>query len=99
MKISRHQGLSRQAAGHGDPIDIEPFIPVKAKFLGNEMWIVNNAEACERDAQVLKFLRLGTRDRPQQQQREQDRLQHVRVRAYCTSNRVSRSETLLKALG
>ena len=55
MEVARHQRLSRQAAGHGDDLDIQSFILIEAQFFGHKVRIIDNTKTRERNADVFKL--------------------------------------------
>src|ERR1700739_616856 len=71
MNIPGNECLRRQTTGHGDPIDIKPFIPIKSELSGDEMRIVYNAKTRERDSKIFKLWTLRTtRHNPKRQQKK-----------------------------
>ena len=55
MQVARHQSLRRQAAGHGDNLDIQPFVLIKSQLFGDEMWIIDNSKTRKRNADIFKL--------------------------------------------
>ena len=59
MNIAGNERLRRQTAGHGDPVDVESFVPIKSQLFSDEMGVINNDEAREGYTQVFDPRTLG----------------------------------------
>ncbi len=55
MQVARYQSLRRQAAGHGDNLDIQSFILIESQLFGDEMWIIDNSKTRKRNADIFKL--------------------------------------------
>ena len=55
MQVARYQSLRRQAAGHGDNLDIQSFVLIESQLFGDEMWIIDNSKTRKRNADIFKL--------------------------------------------
>src|SRR6185503_5746362 len=72
MKVSGHQRLRRQTAGHGDDLDIQSFVLIEAQLLCDKVRIINRAKARKRNSNIFALRALRTTGhRPNGKNRQQ----------------------------